>query len=305
MHAFCSPRSMNIVAIAFIVVQSAIEYQIFRYDVYLELDSNSWWWFLDAWLWIFSYFIVFAFYAASAFTNPGYLTFAWIGEAQRCPDFKEELDENGEKCFCELCNLPRPLRAHHCSVCQKCVLLMDHHCDFIGNCVGHRNYKQFFMFLLIFPIHALLSISHVVHGVIQSDSGTSDIVMCAIGCLYFVPVMVLVLTQLVPQVHFVTRNTTWIESERNAVREAIYQRARTKYVNRYDVGIWRNLKVRMGSNPWLWLLPTPNWDCPYVFPKNPNYVAIHELQYDTLLPGEDLGESLMLGTRMRDFNSPL
>lgn len=30
--------------------------------------------------------------------------------------------------ICEKCNLLKPDRAHHCSVCDACVLKMDHHC---------------------------------------------------------------------------------------------------------------------------------------------------------------------------------
>lgn len=29
--------------------------------------------------------------------------------------------------YCKKCNMPKPSRAHHCSVCNKCVLKMDHH----------------------------------------------------------------------------------------------------------------------------------------------------------------------------------
>lgn len=29
--------------------------------------------------------------------------------------------------YCRKCRLPKPARAHHCSVCNKCVLKMDHH----------------------------------------------------------------------------------------------------------------------------------------------------------------------------------
>lgn len=29
---------------------------------------------------------------------------------------------------CDKCDSFKPLRAHHCSVCGKCVLKMDHHC---------------------------------------------------------------------------------------------------------------------------------------------------------------------------------
>lgn len=32
---------------------------------------------------------------------------------------------------CRKCLGPKPARAHHCSICGKCVLKMDHHCQFL------------------------------------------------------------------------------------------------------------------------------------------------------------------------------
>eukprot|EP00164_Ancoracysta_twista_P002345 GFYU01003099.1.p1 GENE.GFYU01003099.1~~GFYU01003099.1.p1 ORF type:complete len:345 (-),score=53.47 GFYU01003099.1:187-1221(-) len=49
--------------------------------------------------------------------------------------------------FCRKCDRPKPPRAHHCHVCRRCVLKMDHHCPWIGNCVGHYNYRYFVNFL--------------------------------------------------------------------------------------------------------------------------------------------------------------
>lgn len=49
--------------------------------------------------------------------------------------------------FCEKCQLIKPDRAHHCSVCGTCVLKMDHHCPWVNNCVGFHNYKFFILFL--------------------------------------------------------------------------------------------------------------------------------------------------------------
>jgi ribosomal protein L40E len=50
--------------------------------------------------------------------------------------------------FCQKCSSFKPPRAHHCRVCNRCVLRMDHHCMWINNCVGHRNYKAFVLFLI-------------------------------------------------------------------------------------------------------------------------------------------------------------
>lgn len=49
--------------------------------------------------------------------------------------------------FCEKCNLIKPDRCHHCSMCKTCVLKMDHHCPWINNCVSFTNYKFFVLFL--------------------------------------------------------------------------------------------------------------------------------------------------------------
>ncbi len=34
--------------------------------------------------------------------------------------------------YCAKCRLPKPQRAHHCSICNQCVLKMDHHCPWIN-----------------------------------------------------------------------------------------------------------------------------------------------------------------------------
>jgi len=58
--------------------------------------------------------------------------------------------------YCTTCNIFRPPRSKHCNSCNVCVSKFDHHCQWVGNCIGERNYRFFFMFLLCIVLLTIL-----------------------------------------------------------------------------------------------------------------------------------------------------
>ncbi|XP_003742652.1 palmitoyltransferase ZDHHC3 [Galendromus occidentalis] len=76
------------------------------------------------------------------------------------------LRENQVVYKCPKCCCIKPERAHHCSVCNRCIRKMDHHCPWVNNCIGENNQKFFVLFTMYIALvssHSLfLAVKHLV-----------------------------------------------------------------------------------------------------------------------------------------------
>lgn len=186
---------------------------------------------------------------------------------------------------CRKCGLWKPPRAHHCSICRKCVLKMDHHCPWINNCVGWRNYRHFCLFMLflasccvyviivfLFAVYrhtkirpgshqwgdmVFATLPQIIEELSRDDDDTGR--MC-IMVSFMVACVILVALSVLGGMHvfLLLTNQTTIEFQINIAKRREMRANGLFYRNPYDMGRRRNFQQVCGPNPFCkfrWLMP--------------------------------------------------
>jgi palmitoyltransferase len=177
---------------------------------------------------------------------------------------------------CRKCIFPKPVRAHHCSICARCILNQDHHCPWINNCVGHLNHRYFFQFCFFLTLGSFYvatlgfkEFQHYLFGrkvfsyldlVFGRNINEVDVLSNVPNpstsytflFLFIVAVTACLVLFGFTLWHFwlISRSETTIEFHTNSTERKRLKETNEIFINRFDLGFILNWKMFLGLNKW-------------------------------------------------------
>lgn len=201
-------------------------------------------------------FLALASHSRAMLTDPGA-----VPKGNATKEFIESLQlKPGQVVYkCPKCCSIKPERAHHCSVCKRCIRKMDHHCPWVNNCVGENNQKYFVLFTMyisLISLHSLLLVGlHFLFcfeeewAKCSSFSPPSTVILLILLCFEGLLFLIFTAVMFGTQVHSICTDETGIEQLKKEERRWA---KKTK---------WMNMKAVFGhpfSIAWLSPFATPD-----------------------------------------------
>ncbi|RLN18093.1 hypothetical protein C2845_PM02G25310 [Panicum miliaceum] len=103
-------------------------------------------------------------FVLTSFSDPGTVTAENVSQYVSAYPYDNIIFVEKE---CSTCKIPRPARAKHCRICDKCVARFDHHCGWMNNCIGEKNTRYFLAFLIwhfLICVYGALVIGFILAG---------------------------------------------------------------------------------------------------------------------------------------------
>ena len=153
--------------------------------------------------------------------------------------------------MCRKCNAFKPPRAHHCSVCDRCIIKMDHHCPWVNNCVALCNHKFFLLFCLYVWTCSVYALVLIVSKFMQCSKRKS---VC-----YSNETSVAVLFLTIEAILFGLFTMCMVCDQWSVVLTATTSIDRLKGEKTEKHSMWDNLQEVFGGEPgfsFSWLIPT-------------------------------------------------
>jgi len=204
------------------------------------------------------WFLAFWSFLRCTFSDPGLVPQEWLainaerGQNSQSGRFGEW--EPGISTLCRKCHAQRPERAHHCSICDRCVMRMDHHCPWVGNCVGLKNHKYFLLFggygslaCIIFALSAFPQLKALFSSGQRGFKGLDSVydTLLFSGATVLAASFGVALSGLfLSHIFLAVTNKTTIE-------------AGYRGKNPYRLGALANVEQLLGAFDPMWLLPVP------------------------------------------------
>ncbi|XP_006765152.1 PREDICTED: palmitoyltransferase ZDHHC3 isoform X2 [Myotis davidii] len=234
-------------------------------------------------------FLALASHCRAMLTDPGA-----VPKGNATKEFIESLQlKPGQVVYkCPKCCSIKPDRAHHCSVCKRCIRKMDHHCPWVNNCVGENNQKYFVLFTMyiaLISLHALIMVGfHFLHcfeedwtNLLQahgltregtaetriSQEKTQPLTGSSTECSYFSPPTTVILLILLcfEGLLFLIFTSVMFGTQVHSIctDETSIERLKRKQQPRERRGSWKGVKETFGGNF------SPNWFNPFSGPYHP------------------------------------
>ncbi|KAI0707044.1 zf-DHHC-domain-containing protein [Earliella scabrosa] len=158
---------------------------------------------------------------------------------------------------CKRCGQMRPERSHHCRICNRCVLKYDHHCPVrINQCVGIYNERHFVLFLVYLVVSTACYVGFGWRFVFIGLGWFNE------PWPYRMPPMAFLLTYILATVlcmavsamasyhlYMVANGETSVESQDHEQYRRVARDRGESFVNSYDLGYRRNLKLFFNVGP--------------------------------------------------------